>query len=252
MKKKLAAFTLALAIGSAGFIWAEPSASSSGNSLGNQLLSKNTLPFTERPATIVGQVLEITVPTGATLLTLQPGSVLYLAGDSTLHKYEMGAKSLQGSALLEASSASLKAEGGLLKALKAGEVKSMELDVPVTFLKSKEDGLDKNAYKSLLASDNPVIKFVLKSETLAEGKDADSYVMTAKGVLTVAGADQPITLKADAQVTGNQVRLKGFQKLKMTDYKITPPKINLLIASIVCMDEIEIHYDVIFAPSAKE
>ncbi len=248
MKLKWAVASLILSAGAVGVIRAD----STGNTLGNQLTSNNVVPITERPATIVGAIPEISAPEGNSLLTLQSGSALYLAGDSTLHKYEMGAKSLRGSAVLMASSKSLKAEGGLLNALKAGNVKTMELDVPVTFLKSKESGLDSNAYKSLLAAGNPLIKFVLKTESVTEGKDAASYFMTAQGDLSVAGASQPVTLNAEIQVKDGQVRIKGVQKLKMTDYKITPPKISLLIASIVCTDEIEIHYDVTFAPSAKE
>src|ERR1019366_9392408 len=117
-------------------------------------------------------------------------------------------------------------------------VDSMELVVPVNNLKSKESGLDDNAYKALQAKDNPTIKFDLEGETLK------GNIMTAKGTLTIAGATVPITLSPEVEIKGDQVRLKGVQKLKMTDYKVTPPSISLLVASITCTDEIEIHYDV--------
>ncbi len=218
---------------------------------GNQLMGASQPPVTERPATVLGPVEGVTAKTGSSLLVLQPGSVVYLVGDSTLHKYEMGAKSLQGSAVVKASAKSLSADGGLLKALQAGKAGSMALVVPVNFLKSKESGLDDNAYKALNAKDFPEIKFELSKETLAPGAQDGTYVMTADGNLTISGVTNPITLTADAQIKDNQVRLKGVQKLKMTDYKITPPKFNLVVTSIVCTDEIEIHYDVTFAPAAK-
>ena len=75
--------------------------------------------------------------------------------------------------------------------------------------------------------------------------------MTAKGSLTIAGTSVPVVLTADTTVNGDQVRLKGVQKLKMTDFKVTPPSISILVASITCTDEIEIRYDVLFAPKGE-
>jgi polyisoprenoid-binding protein YceI len=70
--------------------------------------------------------------------------------------------------------------------------------------------------------------------------------MAAKGNLTIAGITSPIVLAVDTTVTGSRIHLKGVQKLKMTDFKVTPPSISLLVASIKCADELEIHYDVVF------
>ncbi len=207
---------------------------------GNQLQGKALPPVTERPATVIGPAEGVTAPKGGVLLTLQTGSVLYIAGDSTLHKYELGAKSLKGSAAVPSTTA------GLLKALEAGKVKEMSLVVPVTSLKSKESGLDDNAYKALKATDNPNITFTLKSEKVTGG------VMTAKGDLTIAGVTQAVTLKPQVEVKDGFVHLTGVQKLKMTDYQITPPSVSLVVTSITCSDEIEIHYDVTFANSKEE
>jgi polyisoprenoid-binding protein YceI len=250
MKVKYASLALALAATVSTSAWADvtttstPTKSSWG---GNQLMSGTVLPITERPASIIGPVDGVAAKKGETLLALKAGSALFLAGDSTLHKYEMGAKSLMGSAVLKGSASSLSTDDGLLAALKAGKVSAMTLTVPVTFLKSKESGLDSNAYKTLNTDQNPNITFTLDSETLAGGKDAGSYLMTAKGSLTISGATQPIALTADTTVKDGVIRLKGVQPLKMTDYKVTPPVFNLVVTSIKCTDDIEIHYDVQFA-----
>ena len=171
-------------------------------------------------------------------LVLKTGSYLYLEGDSTLHKYQIHANALQGSATVPA--------GDLLKALKAGTVKDMSLVVPLKDFKSRETGLDDNANKALKSKENPNITFNLKSETLKAGAAADSYVMTAKGNLTIAGTTAPVVLKADVTVKDGKVELKGVQKLKMSDFKVTPPSISLLVTAITCTDDIDIHYDVIF------
>lgn len=236
-------FTLAMILGM-GLVTASAVAvladtSSGGNQLGNQLTSQNQTHWYEKAATSVGPV-DPTPAKGGTLLVLQAGSFLYLEGNSTLHKYQMNANSLRGSA-------SVKAPGGdLAKALKAGAVEDMELVVPVNTLKSRESGLDDNAHKALKAKENPEIRFLLKKETLKAGKEAGAYVMTAKGDLTIAGATAAVTLAADTTIKDGQVRLKGVQKLKMTDFKVTPPSISLLVASITCTDDVEVHYDVVF------
>jgi polyisoprenoid-binding protein YceI len=202
------------------------------HSSGNQLM-QGYVPWYQKGATTVGPV----DPAAKGGWVLQPGSVVYLEGDSTLHKYQMHANSLLGSATLKDS------KGDLAKTLKSDGVDSMELVVPVNNLKSKESGLDDNAYKALQAKENPTIKFDLKSESLKGG------LMTAVGTLTIAGTSVPVTLSAETEIKGDQVRLKGVQKLKMSDYKVTPPSISLLVTSITCSDEIEIHYDVTFAPA---
>jgi hypothetical protein len=204
------------------------------HSSGNQLM-QGYVPWFQKPAASVGPA-DSAAKGG---LVLQAGSALYLEGDSTLHKYQMHANSLLGSAVLKAP------KGDLAKALKAEGVDSMTLVVPVENLKSKESGLDNNAYKALQAKENPSITFVLESETLKD------KVMTATGKLTIAGTAVPVTLSAQAEIKGDQVRLKGIQKLKMSDFKVKPPSISLLVTSITCTDEIEIHYDVVFAPMGE-
>jgi polyisoprenoid-binding protein YceI len=122
----------------------------------------------------------------------------------------------------------------------------MTLVIPLKTLNSQDAGLDKNAYQALQVADHPEIKFELTSETLTAGTVPDAYVLTALGTVTVAGQSAPVTLTADTTFQNDQVRLKGVQKLKMTDFKITPPKMSILIVTVTCTDEIEIHYDVTF------
>lgn len=221
-------FSMGLVTASAVLALAE---TKGGNSLGGNQLMQNQTHWYEKAAEIKGEVPEVK---GKNLLTLQAGSFLYLEGDSTLHKYQMHANKLLAAAVLKGP------EKDLAKALQTGAVEKMVLVVPVMDLKSRESGLDDNAYKALKGKENPEIKFVLKSQVLKAG------VMTAKGSLSIAGETNPVTLSADTTIKDGQVHLKGTQKLKMSDYKVVPPAISLLVTSIKCTDEIEIHYDVVF------
>lgn len=211
---------------------------------GNQLMQESVHWYQE-PASVVSPAPGVTAKQG-TLLVLQSGSSLYMEGDSTLHKYQIHANSLSGSAVVKTS-----AKEDLVKALKAGKVGPMELIVPVADFKSRESGLDGNAHKALKTEANPDIKFVLKDETLKAGTSEGTYAMTAKGELSIAGVTNPVTLSGNATLKGDKVELKGVQNLKMSDYKVVPPSISLLVTSITCKDEIAIHYDVIFAPAGE-
>ena len=199
---------------------------------GNQLQQSYT-PWYQKAAEKVGPVEGAKSPT----LVLKSGS-LYLEGDSTLHKYQMHANTLQGSASVTGTD--------LVKALKADSVKDMSFAVVVKDFKSRESGLDDNAYKALKSADNPNITFTLKSETLKAGDKDGTYAMTAQGELSIAGATNPVTLKADVTVKDGQVELKGVQAVKMSDYQVKPPTISLLVTSITCSDSVDIHYDVTF------
>ncbi len=230
---------LGLFLGLMPVVWADSGAAPGQSQDGGNQLMKGYIHWYEKAAETVGPV-EGMAGAGR-VLTLQPGSFLYMEGGSTLHNYQMTAKALEGSALLKGA-----APHSLITALQTGQVKAMTLVVPLKTLNSKDTGLDKNAYQALQAKDYPEIKFNLTGETLTAGASPDAYVMTGRGTVTVAGQSAPVTLTADATFQNNQVRLKGVQKLKMTDFKITPPKMSILIVTVTCTDEIEIHYDVTF------
>jgi len=219
-------------------VWTQSATPTKKAWTGNQLTGG--VPKTQRPAETVGPVKDWKAVAGTSALVLQKGSVLYLKGDSTLHKFEMGAKTLTGSAAVKA--ADLKGNGALEKAVKAGSLAVMTLEIPVDQLKSKEKGLDENAYKALKAKEYPAIQFALDSLAVAKNE------MTAKGKLTIAGTTLPVTLTGTASFLGKQVQVKGSTKLKMSDYKVTPPSISILVTSINVMDEVEVVYDVLFAP----
>jgi hypothetical protein len=214
------------------------------HSNGNQLMQKSASWY-EKPAETVGPV-EGSKSKDGTALILQPGSSVYLIGKSTLHDYQMTAHVLKGSAVLKGSSRDP------LKALQKGQLKALTFVVPVNSFKSRESGLDDNADKALQSKEYPNIQFKSTGESLRSGTTEGSYVMTVPGLLTVAGVSVPVTLSGTAVFTKDQVRFRGVQKLKFTDFQIKPPAATVLIVTITCTDEFEVDYDVLFALSAPE
>jgi polyisoprenoid-binding protein YceI len=207
-------------------------------STGGSSTTKNQ--WYEKDALTVEPAEGVKGPSGS-LLVLQADSAVYIDGNSTLHHYQMNANALKGSAVIKGSAKDL------LKSLQKGKVGVMSLVVPVESFKSKDKGLDKNAYVALKLKENPEIEFDLVSEKLATGKEANTYVMTAQGKLTVAGVAVPIVLTANTTFKEGQVRIQGVQKLKFTDFKITPPKASILFVTVTCTDEFDLYYDVTFS-----
>jgi hypothetical protein len=205
--------------------------------------SKDQGQWYEKPAPTVGPAEGLKAGLFGRLLVLQKGSEIYLAGNSTLHQYQLHAEVLKGSAVLKGRDPA--------RDLPKGKAGSMSLIVPVEFFKSKERGLDKDAHLVLKEKENPEIKFVLTGETMKTGAESGTYVMTAHGKLSAAGVTIPVTLTAQTTFKDGQVRLRGVQKLKFSDFKIKPPSSSVLFVTITCKDEFEIHYDVTFGPRSS-
>src|SRR5262249_7946525 len=116
--------------------------------------------------------------------------------------------------------------------LKTGDVKSLEVTVPVKDMKSGKDGLDKNMQKSLKAEENPNILFHMnKYEVLVSTIQSQGNVINASGTLEIAGVKREVTLKGNLTQENSAVRIQGEKELLMTDYGIKPPKILVIKAS---------------------
>jgi hypothetical protein len=169
-----------------------------------------------------------------TLLSLRPGSALYLAGGSAKSSYQITTRSLRGSVILKDASADL------VTALQAGRVKSMSLVLPVSALRAKES---LSAMVKTL-TDSSVIRFDLMKEALSAGKTDHTYILTATGTMTVAGQISPISLTADATIRNGQMFVRGVQKFNMADFSRVPHSDSLVVAK--ASDVVELHYGLLF------
>ena len=157
-----------------------------------------------------------------------------LMGTSTLHNWEMDAKSATG-------------EGQFV--FKAGSnndldsVKSLTFDLMVKDLKSDSKGLDKNAYKALKSDEFKDISFELSSSTLSSEKGG--YLLNAKGKLTIAGVTKDIVTDVHIVVNDNStITCKGSYKMNMTDYKVSPP--TFMLGAMKTGDAITLDFAVVY------
>jgi polyisoprenoid-binding protein YceI len=173
-------------------------------------------------------------------LALDPASKLWLDGDSTLHKFQSKAAEIDVAA---------ESEGGdLAGAARGGNVKKLELTIPVAQLKSGEKGLDKNLQKALKAEEHPTIAFRLAGYELPDCKpDAASCKVKATGKLSIAGVEKDASLEGDLSFVPDGLEVKGSKELLMTEFGVKPP--TLMLGAIKVKDKIVVGYDIVIRPS---
>jgi hypothetical protein len=157
-----------------------------------------------------------------------------LTGTSNLHDWEMKATSGTSKA-----SIFLDASGKIIS------IQRLSFSFPARNLKSAHDAMDKNTYKALNTDRNPNISFSLtSSKVIAKGNN--NYQLNCIGNMSIAGKTKAVTLVAFANYNPatRMLSVVGIQKMKMTDYNVTPP--TAVMGTIKTGDDISISYNVKF------
>lgn len=158
---------------------------------------------------------------------LNPGSKLWLEGNSTLHAYASTATKMELSSEMVASQEP-RVVGDMTEMVKKGGMKKLELSIPVKSLKSGKKGLDKNMHESLKADSYPAIVFRLTQYEIAQSTVNQSPILIkAKGRLSLAGKEKEIDLSIKALLAVSGIQASGTKELLMTDFGIKPPAMML-------------------------
>jgi hypothetical protein len=135
-----------------------------------------------------------------------------------------------------------------------GAVTAMaDVFIPVTSLKSVEedgshysDAMDNIMYEKLKTDVQKKIYFHLTELTLKEAAKAKDqpYVFEAKGDLAVAGVTNKITMPVQVLPLGDKkLKVSGTTPVKMSDFKIDPPKPKIALGMLVTGDEVKLSFD---------
>lgn len=156
-------------------------------------------------------------------------------GTSTMHDWESNVEKLE-------SHATYKLKGNDLVSIDDAMLK-----VTVKSIKStKGKVMDKKTYDAFDSDNHPFIIFILKSEKI----NATDLTVNLTGTLEMAGTTLPIDLVANYKILANgDFQIVGNKKVKMSAYKMTPPK--AMMGTIKVGDEVDINFDVTYSHSTS-
>jgi type II secretory pathway pseudopilin PulG len=171
-----------------------------------------------------------------------------IEGTSTIHDWQVESRLIGGSAELGSglpTRPKVKARPGPVDA-------RINVFIPVRSLKSVEkdgspysDPMDEIMYDKLREENNKRITYTLTSLTLKEKSRemTDPYQYEATGNLTVAGETNVITMPVAVSLDpSGRIQFAGSVKVKMTDFKITPPSPSFGGVSIKTGDEVTLSF----------
>ncbi|AKQ44698.1 hypothetical protein TH63_02165 [Rufibacter radiotolerans] len=102
-------------------------------------------------------------------------------------------------------------------------ISNFTFTVAVKTIKSESSSMDSRMYKAIKAEEYPKIVYNLRS-TQVTPVSKNKFLVKAIGDLTIAGAKQPIAMDVNVVVNpDNTLSITGTEKIKQTDYKLTPP-----------------------------
>ncbi len=171
-------------------------------------------------------------------LNLQESPNMHLYGEANVKSWDAAITEVNGSLTLQ-NMETIAAEN-----LTAEAFKNLSLTIPVEQIEAESGGLTKNLHKYLKGDDYPNITFELNNVTNVTQQADGSLLITASGVITAAGTDNPIEMQVTANVNNNGIQFTGEQELLMTDFGIDPP--TAVFGTIRSRDEIRIEFDVTF------
>lgn len=124
------------------------------------------------------------------------------------------------------------------------DIKGLKIFIQVSSIKSSEGSIMNNkTYQALKSDKNPMISFVQTGPITAFPGSGTSQSFSVTGNLTVAGVTRAVTLQGQGKAENkNLVSFSGSQKLKMSDFQISPPR--ALMGMLKVSDDITIQYSV--------
>lgn len=175
-------------------------------------------------------------------------SSLEINGTSTLHDWSAGTDEVHGSIeLIDDTEIGACPEDKSFPLVAAEDV-NLVFSIPIESLKSDSQGLDEEMRKAIDYAQHPVITFHFNSAAQITPPDSYDCAFRVKGALQVNGVKRPMDFVVKVKhPCAEFLLIETEAKVKMTDFKITPP--TFMGGLLTSGDEVKIKLSWALAPS---
>lgn len=174
---------------------------------------------------------------------ISTGSKIWFDGTSTLHGFKAVSDSVDGSVTVRSLPTVVDT------AMNALQVSGADVSIRVRTLKSGDEGLDKNMYKSIKIDKFPRIRYKLISAEVNDSADTakGTVYLKTKGNLSIAGITRQIEMNAELSRTSDgEFLLKGMKPILMSKFGIEPP--TMMFGIIKVGDKVVVYFKIHLRP----
>ncbi len=151
---------------------------------------------------------------------IRPHSQIVLKGASNINQFMFRSDKIDGTGYIDTSAARLKNANASI-----GKAIDVFFQVDVKTFDSGNSRMNGDMFDALKAEEYPAIEFTLVSLRYDRLLSQITAEFSVLGALRVAGVENTISLTVIVtQITNDLYHLQGSKKIRMTDYKIDPPK----------------------------
>jgi polyisoprenoid-binding protein YceI len=105
--------------------------------------------------------------------------------------------------------------------------------------------MDKKIQDALKSDKHPEVRFTINNTRDVTVKD-NKFAGTINGTLYIAGVSRTENIPFTGQlISGNRIQIKGSKKVKMTDFKISPP--TAMLGALKTGDEVTVSFTLVMA-----
>jgi polyisoprenoid-binding protein YceI len=166
-------------------------------------------------------------------MMIKDGSNLSIYGTSNVHDWSEHVNEMHGNLVAVTDGSTLKS------------ISELSFDSKVSSIKSGKETMDEYTYEALKYEDHPNIRFKSSSVQVSPSSNgANSYVVTAKGTMKIAGFDKTEEIKANCTMAGTKLTCEGKKKIDMTTYDVEPP--SIMFGAMTVGKEVEVHFEAIY------
>ncbi|PWN05074.1 YceI family protein [Rhodohalobacter mucosus] len=203
-----------------------------------KLITTTLLAFVFLTGSLLAQNASDTTDTQERTLTVQGTPQMKIDGTSNIRDWDADITEMDATLVLQDG------DELSLETLTPESFKSLEITIPVEHIESGSRGLTKNIHKYLKEDDYPNITFTLSRITDIVRENGTALI-TAEGVITAAGKENPATMTVTASMNPDgSINFSGEQQLLMTSFDIDPP--TAILGTVRADDEFLVLYDVSF------